>query len=418
MDFKYFGLEPILNDFLRSLFFVLISSIIAFTRKRELDIESKLEENLLRLETLYNNLAAGILILDSDYKIIDLNPIMAEMLGFTKEELMGTSITNITFPEDLEITIMNLENLTSGRNDTYNIEKRYMQKDKKVFWGNLSVSVLRNENREIQSITGVIVDITPRKQAEESLYKANEQLKEADKLKSIFLSSMSHELRTPLNSIIGFTGILLQGLAGDLNEEQKKQLGIIKKSSQHLLSLINDILDISKIEAGKLELDCEHFDLKEVMEEIILTFDAIAKDKNLEIKKSIPKNIILYNDKRRFKQILLNIVSNAIKYTNEGSVRITVNILDNKELEIKILDTGVGIKREDLNRIFEPFQQVDEELTKKVEGTGLGLHLVRKLLSIMNGNISLVSEYGKGSIFTIIMPLKVEGNRYEKNINN
>jgi signal transduction histidine kinase len=293
-----------------------------------------------------------------------------------------------------------------------------MQKDKKVFWGNLSVSILRTENREIQSITGVIVDITPRKQAEESLYKANEQLKEADKLKSIFLSSMSHELRTPLNSIIGFTGILLQGLAGDLNEEQKKQLGIIKKSSQHLLSLINDILDISKIEAGKLELDCEHFDLKEVMEEIILTFDAIAKDKNLEIKKSIPKNIILYNDKRRFKQILLNIVSNAIKYTNEGSVRITVNILDNKELEIKILDTGVGIKREDLNRIFEPFQQVDEELTKKVEGTGLGLHLVRKLLSIMNGNISLVSEYGKGSIFTIIMPLKVEGNRYEKNINN
>jgi signal transduction histidine kinase len=133
----------------------------------------------------------------------------------------------------------------------------------------------------------------------------------------------------------------------------------------------------------------------------------MAKDKNLKIEKTIPENITLYNDKRRFKQIIINLVSNAIKYTNEGSVKIMVKLLNKKELEIKIIDTGVGIKKADLSRIFEPFQQLDDKLTKKVEGTGLGLHLVKKLLSLMNGNISLESEYGKGSVFTITMPLKI-----------
>lgn len=166
-------------------------------------------------------------------------------------------------------------------------------------------------------------------------------------------------------------------------------------------------MDISKIEAGKIELDCEYFDLNEVMDELLLTFDTMAKDKNLKIEKTMPEKITLYNDKRRFKQIIINLVSNAIKYTNEGSVNITIKILDIKELEIKIIDTGVGIKKADLNRIFEPFQQLDEKLTKKVEGTGLGLHLVKKLLTLMKGTISLESEYGKGSVFTINLPLKV-----------
>ena len=510
--------------------------------------EKLLIESKSKFESIYNNAAAGIDLLDKDFKIIDLNERLAEMLGYTKEELMGTSILDVTFPEDIELTIKNLNNLVNGNLDLYSLEKRYKKKDGSVFWGDLSVSVIRNENGRFQSIIGVIVDITTRKQAEELLeeseekyrelvenansiiakfdkdgriismnefglnlfgYKeqeligktwietilpkvesngkilenlatemikepdkysisinenikkngervwiywnnkpiydkgdlvgilsvgtditdrkkaeenlcnANKQLEEADRLKSIFLSSMSHELRTPLNSIIGFTGILLQGLAGDLNDEQNKQLGIIKKSSQHLLSLINDILDISKIEAGKIDLSCEYFDLKELIEEIIATFDTMANEKNIEIERDIPKNINVYNDKRRFKQIIINLLSNAIKYTNEGSVKITVKTIDNSILEISFFDTGVGIKKEDITRIFEPFQQLDDKLTKKAEGTGLGLHLVKKLLNFMNGNISLESGYGKGSVFTITMPLKItEGLEYEKNTHN
>ncbi len=498
--------------------------------------EKLLIESKSKFESIYNNAATGIDLLDKDLKIVDLNDRSAEMFGYDKNELIGKSILDVTFPGDIELTLKNLKRVINEDIDIYSLEKRYKKKDGTIFWGEVSVSAIKDENKKVQAIVGVIVDITSRKmaeeqleeseekyrelvenansiiakfgkdgriismndfglkffgykeqelkgknwidtilpkiesngkslenlaaeiindpdkysisinenikkngervwiywnnkpiydkgilvgilsvgtditerkKAEENLYEANKQLEEADRLKSIFLSSMSHELRTPLNSIIGFTGILLQGLAGDLNDEQKKQLGIIKNSSQHLLSLINDILDISKIEAGKIELDCEYFDLNEVMDELLLTFDTMAKDKNLKIEKTMPEKITLYNDKRRFKQIIINLVSNAIKYTNEGSVNITIKILDIKELEIKIIDTGVGIKKADLNRIFEPFQQLDEKLTKKVEGTGLGLHLVKKLLTLMKGTISLESEYGKGSVFTINLPLKV-----------
>ena len=133
----------------------------------------------------------------------------------------------------------------------------------------------------------------------------------------------------------------------------------------------------------------------------------MANEKNIKIERDIPDNISVYNDKRRFKQIIINLLSNAIKYTNEGSVKITVNTIDNTILEISFFDTGIGIKKEDITRIFEPFQQLDDKLTKKAEGTGLGLHLVKKLLNFMNGKISLESEYGKGSVFTITMPLKI-----------
>ena len=239
----------------------------------------------------------------------------------------------------------------------------------------------------------------------EELKKANIHLQEADRLKSVFLASMSHELRTPLNSIIGFTGILLMGMTGELSEEQKKQLTMVKTSSQHLLSLINDILDISKIEAGKVELSCDEFELDDVVHEIVEAFSGEVSDKNLELFIDMPEGIVLFSDRRRIKQVLMNLMSNAVKFTERGNVSITARILKKDTLEIRVKDTGAGMKKRDMHKLFQPFQQIDMSLTKKHEGTGLGLYLVKNLVTLFGGDISVKSENGKGSEFVFTIPL-------------
>lgn len=239
------------------------------------------------------------------------------------------------------------------------------------------------------------------------LSKANIKLEEADRLKSIFLASMSHELRTPLNSIIGFTGILLMGMSGEMNEEQKKQLTVVKNSADHLLSLINDILDVSKIEAGKVEVSIEEFGLDDIVNEVVETFSPTVSEKGLKLLRDVPEGITLFSDKRRLKQVLMNLVSNAVKFTDKGKIKIEGRISeDGKKLEISVSDTGIGIKKEDMNKLFKTFQQIDMSSTKRHEGTGLGLYLSRKLAALLGGDISAESEVGKGSRFTFTIPLK------------
>lgn len=234
------------------------------------------------------------------------------------------------------------------------------------------------------------------------------KLKEADLHKSQFLANMSHELRTPLNSIIGFTGVLLMGMTGSLHEEQKKQLNLVKKNSKHLLNLINDILDISKVEAGKVEFLIEKFELDNVVEEVMESFLPVVNKNKLKFLKEIPAGITLQTDKRRFKQVLMNLVTNAVKFTEQGSIKIDAEILNNNDLKINITDTGIGIREKDMYKLFKSFQQIDMSSTKTHEGTGLGLNLSKKLIIMMGGDISAKSEYGKGSTFTITMPLESE----------
>ena len=238
------------------------------------------------------------------------------------------------------------------------------------------------------------------------LEQANSRLKRADQLKSVFLASMSHELRTPLNSIIGFTGILLMELAGKLNTEQKKQLNLVKNSANHLLNMINDILDISKIEAGRVDLSPEKFLLDDVINEVAEIFSNQAAQKGLELIVNIPEKIFLFSDMRRIKQILINLVSNAVKFTNQGRITVTGTILPDERIEISVADTGIGIKEESMDKLFNPFQQVDMNLTKQFEGTGLGLYLCKSLVNLLGGEISAKSEYKKGSVFTFILPLQ------------
>jgi len=240
------------------------------------------------------------------------------------------------------------------------------------------------------------------------LEQANIRLKELDQLKSMFLASMSHELRTPLNSIIGFTGWILMGMVGDLNEELRKQLTMVKNSANHLLSLINDILDISKIEAGKLELTIEKFEIAEVVNDIVNSVQPLAKDKGLKLLHVVPEGVTLNSDKRRIRQVLINLVSNAIKFTDQGNVQIEVKLLNNNDLEVIVSDSGMGIKKEDMDILFQPFQQIDMSSTKKHEGTGLGLYLCKKILDLLHGDISVKSQFGKGSEFKFIIPIKLK----------
>ena len=239
------------------------------------------------------------------------------------------------------------------------------------------------------------------------LEEARMKAESADRLKSAFLATMSHELRTPLNSIIGFTGILLQKLGGPLNEEQEKQLGMVYNSARHLLDLINDVLDISKIEAGQLNVVHERFDLRESIERVMKSSQPLADKKGIEFSSTVAPEIgAITGDRRRVEQILLNLISNAIKFTEQGYVRLQGEVRGD-DIVIDVKDTGIGIKQEDMGLLFTAFQQIESGITRKYDGTGLGLSICKKLAHLLGGEIRVESEWGKGSTFSLI--LKKEG---------
>lgn len=238
---------------------------------------------------------------------------------------------------------------------------------------------------------------------------AMEKAKAADRIKSAFLATMSHELRTPLNSIIGFTGILLQELAGPLNDEQRKQMTMVQNSARHLLALINDVLDISKIEAGQLELSFAPFHVKSSIDRIMELVSPMAEKKGVALAYDIADDVsAVTTDQRRFEQILLNLLSNAVKFTEKGHIGISCRMEDGDCLVV-VSDTGIGIPPEETASIFQPFHQVDTGLSRRHEGTGLGLSICRKLLDLMGGTIAVESQKGKGSTFTVRIPNKAEG---------
>lgn len=245
-------------------------------------------------------------------------------------------------------------------------------------------------------------------QRTEELAVATEKAQSADRLKSAFLASMSHELRTPLNSIIGFTGMVLQGLAGPLNEEQTKQLAMVRNSAHHLLNLINDVLDISKIEAGQLVLMSDNFNLKESIENTMKIVSPLAAKKNVRLYSETSDNISeFHGDKRRIEQIMINLLGNAIKFTDTGDIRLRCHSDDNA-IVLSVEDTGIGIKQDNMDLIFETFRQIDTGIARVQEGSGLGLNITKKLVEKMGGSIRVKSEWGKGSTFTVILPKRKE----------
>ncbi|MEW6067986.1 MAG: response regulator [Nitrospirota bacterium] len=278
-------------------------------------------------------------------------------------------------------------------------------------------SVSSFSNRLEEEVTRKTTLLNERTQLLTLLERANKELRQLDKLKSTFLANMSHELRTPMNAIIGYTDLLLDRVDGPLNEEQEKSLKKVVSNARHLLQLINDVLDVSKIESGKIELQQKEIDLKRLIESIIPTFEPMIKQKGLILTINLDKNMpIVYGDEDKIKQIFINLLSNAIKFTHKGGI----NILSKPSergirsgdapifAEICIEDSGIGIKEEDIGKIFDKFTQVDTTTIRQYEGTGLGLNIARGLVALHKGMIWVTSKLGEGSKFCFTLPLNKE----------
>jgi len=257
-------------------------------------------------------------------------------------------------------------------------------------------------------VASAIRDVTDRRAFERRLKELNAELEDASRAKDRFLASMSHELRTPLNAIIGFTGTLLMGLPGPLNDAQEQQLKVVQSSARHLLSLINDVLDLARIESGKIELSFEAVSVGELVSDVVASLASFAADKDLEFSANGQlDDDEVRTDRRALRQILINLTNNAIKYTDTGSVSIGLRASLWKErpaIDISVSDTGIGIKPEDVERLFLAFEQLDTSSTRRYEGTGLGLYLSANLASLLGGSLGVSSEYGSGSTFTLTLP--------------
>jgi PAS domain S-box-containing protein len=247
----------------------------------------------------------------------------------------------------------------------------------------------------------------------ELLRRQHIQLEQASALKSQFLANMSHEFRTPLNAILGYTSMLMQGIAGDMTPQQKRNLARVDSNSKHLLSLINDILDISRIEAGKMPLHASEFPIPELIAEVTAELDPIILRSKLKVTTELdPEATILHSDRQKLKQIVLNLLSNALKFTPEGSITVTTRLRRGDEtVAIAVKDTGIGIAPEDQSRIFEDFRQADSSPTREYGGAGLGLSICRRLASMLGGRITVESKLEAGATFTLILPSRVGAAR-------
>jgi len=365
-----------------------------------------------------------------DGSITFFNAYAQKFFGFTESEILGRSILGSIVPvlessgRDLAWLIEDIVHHPEAHAFNENENSRKSGEKVWIVWANKPIF---DESGALTEILSVGNDITKRKNMEASLRKvmedlgvAKERAEVADRMKSAFLAAMSHELRTPLNSIIGFTGIILQGFAGPLTDEQKTQLGMVQRSSQHLLSLINDVLDISKIEAGQFKVYAEPFDLRATIEKAAATLKPAAEKKGLALSVHIGSDVgMAVSDQRRVEQVLLNLLSNAIKYTEHGTVALSATVIPHEQppgedqtsslgtaVQFSLTDTGIGIRPEDLRELFQPFRQLDTGIARKNEGTGLGLAICRRLADLMGGEITAASVWEKGSTFTFTLPLK------------
>jgi PAS domain S-box-containing protein len=243
----------------------------------------------------------------------------------------------------------------------------------------------------------------------ELLQRQHLQLEQASALKTQFLANMSHELRTPLNAILGYTSMMLQGVSGDLPASARKGLGRVESNARHLLGVINDILDISRIEAGRMPLSLSEFSLPELVAEVMGEVEPIIARTRLEVRAEVdPEMAPLRCDRQKLKQVLQNLLTNALKFTPAGSVRVEARLAaETDQVSLAVADTGIGIAAADHERIFEDFRQADDSTTREYGGTGLGLAIVRRLVGMLAGQVSLASAPGQGSRFTVTLPRRL-----------
>ncbi len=366
-------------------------------------LEEQLRASQLYTRSLIESNIDALMTTDPLGIITDINQQMETLTGHTREELIGTAFKQyFTDSERAEDGIRSV--LREGRVTNYELTAR--SKDGMETVVSYNATTFNDQSGNLQGVFAAARDVTERKRFEQTLQEKNIELESANLAKDRFLASMSHELRTPLNAIIGFTGTLLMKLPGPLTGDQEQQLSTVQTSAKHLLSLINDLLDLAKIESGKVEIKYEPIVCQSVVEEVAAALKPLAENKGLDFKVKTPKGFVrVESDRRILSQILINLTNNAIKFTDKGKVQIELGTRQSNGhtlATIDVIDTGIGIRPEDKEKLFQAFQQVDVD--HRAEGTGLGLYLSQKLAVLIKGRIELESEYGKGSVFRLLIP--------------
>ena len=405
----------------KGLFFVLMTSLLllymlwrnfgalegAFSALHS--AERRLSASRSQLSAVINSAMDAIITVDVSGRVRSFNNAAERMFGMDAREVLGRPVGRL-LPAGIDRFSEERFQTAGIRNngDSFPVEAAVSEVNSRQ--GVLYTAILRDISERIAQETALreLNETLEKKVADRTreLEVAAVRAQAADRLKSAFLATMSHELRTPLNSIIGFTGIVLQELAGPLNEEQKRQLGMVRGSARHLLDLINDVLDLSKIEAGELQVRPEPFNVKESIARVSASLQPQAEKKQLQLTVSISDEVAdMCSDRRRVEQVILNLLSNAIKFTDEGEVSLQAGVSDG-HLCVVIRDTGIGIRAPDLQNLFRPFNQIDTGLTREHEGTGLGLAICRRLSDLMGGRIEVSSEWQRGSEFSLFLPLQ------------
>ncbi len=386
--------------------------------------EKRLQESEEKLRVMFESITDGVIVTDLTGTVVEANDGAAHLVGYSnKEELIGRNAFEFVSPKDRALAMNATKKTLEGGLVQERTEYTILTADGEEINTDSSAAVLYDSSGNPTGIINVVRDITERKKAEQELRERNEQLKAqreelvekatelelVSQAKSEFLASMSHELRTPLNAVIGFSELMLDGIPGEINDEQRGCVNDILDSGRRLLSLINDILDLSKVEAGKIELKLQNLDIADIISGVVQIIKPVLDKNRQEIEVSVMQGLPkVRGDKNRLEQILLNLLSNASKFTDQGGrVRIHVGRKDDY-CQVAVIDTGIGIKKEDQEHVFEAFVQGETLSDRKKEGTGLGLTLTKRFVEATGGRIWMESEYGKGSTFIFTIPLAGE----------
>jgi protein-histidine pros-kinase len=348
----------------------------------------------------------AIFLLDADGRVATWNAGAERIKGYRAEEIIGKHFSCFYLDEDkaLERPAKTLNDaLVHGQSQD---EGWRVRKDGQRFWARVTISRVLDRDGHLLGFSKVTRDRTERRKMELALREKNIELQKTVEARDLFLANMSHELRTPLNGIIGFAEFLADEKPGPVSPKQKEYLEDILHSGKHLLHVINDVLDLAKVEAGKMELSSEAFSIAKAIDDVYAALELTAQKKQLQIRIELdPDFDEVTLDRNRFKQVLYNLFSNAVKFTDEGgSVEVLTEKIDKNRFRLVVADTGIGIKPEDLKRLFKEFEQINPGQCRG-QGTGLGLALTRRIVELQSGTIDVESQFGKGTKFTIVLPM-------------